>query len=88
MKRSCWAINFIIYGKHANDSFDKAKLLSKQFHSVFTNENLSNILNIDHPSYPTMPDFSFSTKSDNKLLSRLTISKSPGLDGISPIRNS
>jgi len=56
-------------GKPVTDSFDKAELLNNQFHSVFTNENLLNIPNIDFPSYPTMPDISFSTEGISKLFS-------------------
>ena len=72
-------------GKSITDSFDKAELLNKQFHSVFTSEDLSNIPNMDSPPYSTMPDISFSVDGISKLLSELDPSKSPGPDGISPI---
>ena len=48
--------------KQIIDSFEKAELLNKQFHSVFTNENLSDI---PAPEFlhPPMPDISFSTET-------------------------
>ena len=65
-------------GKPVTDSFENTELLNNQFHSVFTNQNLSDILNTDHPSYPTMLDISFSNDGIFKLLSELDISKFPG----------
>jgi len=63
------------------DSFEKAELLNSQFHSVFTDENLTNVPNTES-SYPSMPDKSFSTKGIFKLLCELDTKKSSGLNEI------
>ena len=61
----------------ATDSFTKAELLNNQFHSVFTNEKLSNIPIVNSP-FPAMPDISFSSDSIFELLCELDPNKSPG----------
>ena len=68
-------------GKQVTDSFDKAKLLNNQFHSVFTNENLTDIPTAES-SYPSMPEISFSTEGIFKLLCELDTNKSSGPDEI------
>jgi len=70
-------------GKQVTDSFDKAELLNNQFHSVFTNENLTDIPTVESSSHPSpMPDISISTEGIFKLLSELDTNKSPGPDEI------
>ena len=68
-------------GQQVTDSFDKAKLLNNQFHSVFTNENLTDIPTAES-SYPSMSEISFSTEGILKLLCELDTNKSPGPDEI------
>jgi len=70
--------------KQVTDSFEKAEILNNQFHSVFTNENLSNIPTPES-LHPSMPDISFSTEGIFKLLCELDITKSPGPDAIPSI---
>jgi len=70
--------------KQVTDSFEKAEILNSQFHSVFTNENLSNIPTPES-LHPSMPDISFFTEGIFKLLCELDVTKSPGPDAIPSI---
>ena len=65
-------------GKQVTDSFERAKLLNSQFHSVFTDENLT----ITEYSYPSTPDMPFSTEGIFKQLCKLDIKKSSSPDEI------
>ena len=58
--------------------------MKNQFHSVFTNENLSDIQTPEF-LHPSIPGVSFSTEGIFKLLSELDITKSPGPDAIPSI---
>ena len=61
-------------------------LLNKQFQSVFTDENLSNIPNLGVGNYSTMPGITFSTSGIQCLLNNLDTNKAygPCRSGVDP----
>ena len=68
-------------GKQVTNSFEKAELLNSHFHSVFTDENLTDVP-ITESSYPSLPDISLFTEGIFKQLCELDIKKSSGPDEI------
>ena len=63
-------------------SEDQAEILNKQFQSVFTKEDLSNIPEYCGPSIPPLHNITISVDGVKKLLSTLDSSKSCGPDNI------
>ena len=63
-------------------SEDQAEILNKQFQSVFTKEDLSNIPECCGPSIPPLHNITISVDGVKKLLSTLDSSKSCGPDNI------
>jgi hypothetical protein len=66
-----------------DDTRQKAEILNKQYHSVFTpeceNEELASLTD----NYPSMPEITVTAKGNEKLLSKLNPSKATGPDEIS-----
>ena len=62
------------------DSLSKACILNKQFVSVFTREEITDILKLHGPNYPDITDLGISTEEVEKLLSNLNVSKASGSD--------
>jgi len=60
------------------DSFSKACILNKQFVSVFTREEVTDIPKFHGPNYPDITDLGISTEGVEKLLSNLNVSKASG----------
>ena len=60
----------------------KAYALNKQFQSVFTTEDLSNIPQLDYSVHPSIGSISFTTHGIQLLLERLEPAKAPGPDYI------
>ena len=62
------------------DSLSKACILNKQFVSVFTREEVTDIPKLHGPNYPDITDLGISTEGVEKLLSNLNVSKASGPD--------
>ena len=54
-KNACGVSTLTSKGKTAVDPKDKAEMLNKQFSSVFTREESSNVPNLGESPYPEMP---------------------------------
>ena len=67
-----------------SDNAKKAKLLNQQFHSVFTQEDMSSIPNMTKGHLPTMPGFKIHQTGVQKLLANLKPNKATGPDDIPP----
>ena len=61
---------------------EKANLLNKHFDSIFTNEDLSNIPECNHSTYPNVPSIVFTTNGIHRQLSSLNVNKASGPDSI------
>ena len=70
-------------GKLVSNSKGKAEILSEQFESVFTNENLSNIPELSNSNIPDMPSFDINVCGVEKLLKNINGKKACGPDEIS-----
>ena len=70
-------------GTVITDSLEKAEVLNMQFYSVFTDEDLTNIPQVQL-EYPIMPEISCSISGVRNLLN-LETNKSPGPDSIPTI---
>ena len=68
-------------GVTTSKSEDKADILSRQFYSVFTNEDLSSVPS-PTSSFPIMPNISLNVEGIYKLLNDLDVDKAPGPDKI------
>ncbi len=64
---------------------EKAKVLAKQYESVFTEEDLSNMPNKGRSTVPDMPEIRFRTAGIEKLLLNLDVNKASGPDQV-PVR--
>ena len=71
-------------GTLVTDSAQKAELLSRQFQSQFTKEDLDNFPAESDSDIPSMPDIEFNREGVVKLLSELNPNKAMGPDEISP----
>ena len=71
-------------GKLADTAREKAEVLSDQYQSVFTKEDLINIPHMGQRQIPTISDLIISTEGIMKLLKNLDVNKASGPDGISP----
>ena len=60
----------------------KANLLSKQFESVFTNEDLINPVTLPKSSSPVIPQLTFTIQGITKLLKKINTRKASGPDQI------
>ena len=60
----------------------KAALLNRQFESVFTDEDLDHMPQINKPNFPPMPEIEINVAGVEKLLSKLKIHKATGPDGV------
>ena len=70
-------------GDTVTDDIEKANLLNSFFASVFTQENISNILRIpDRKIYNILNEVSIREGKVKEILVSLKIDKSPGPDGI------
>jgi hypothetical protein len=69
-----------------NSAKEIAETLNEQYHSVFTDEDTSNIPDIPPKQLTTPPLQQFSVTQDDvtKALKNLRTDKSPGIDGIHP----
>ena len=65
------------------DPKQKARILNKQFSSVFTSDDDNTLPDLGPSPYPTMPDISISQAGVEKLMKRLKPHKATGPDGIS-----
>ena len=75
----CCIISYYkINGETNSCTKDKARILSKQFESVFTNEDLSNISIMTFNATSQMPSISFSAHGIQLLLENLLLGKAPG----------
>ena len=63
---------------------DKADALNRQFKSVFTNEDTSNLPDLDESRTPELQRINVTTEGVEKLLKDLQPQKAPGPDGITP----
>jgi hypothetical protein len=70
--------NGVIY----SDATAKATILEEQFSSVFTDEDATNMPNLEPSPHPDMPDINISTHGIKKLLERLNPRKATGPDNI------
>ena len=71
---------FLDNGVLHTDSLSKACILNKQFVSVFTREEVTDIPKLHGPNYPDITDLGISTEGVEKLLSNLNVSKASGPD--------
>jgi hypothetical protein len=72
-------------GSYAATDTDKANVLNSFFCSVFTDENLANIPDIDKKAFEKeLNEIEFGKDKIQNLLKNLDISKSPGPDGMHP----
>ena len=69
-------------GRLYSDSKSKADILNRQFTSVFTREDTSNIPTPTGPPQPSMPDIEVEVRGVQKLLSNIKPNKASGPDGI------
>ena len=69
-------------GRLFSDGLTKAELLSKQFSSVFTKEDKSNVDKLFGPYYPDINDLTINIEGVEKLLFGLNPSKASGPDEI------
>ena len=69
-------------GRVITDSLEKAEVLNKQFYSVFTDKDLTNIPQVHQLEYSIMPEITFSISGIRNLLLDLDANKSPGPDSI------
>ena len=67
-------------GADVNDNYGKANLLSNQFKSVFTKENLDNIPSLGPSPYPDVPSTVFTIPGILKLLNNVNPKKANGPD--------
>jgi hypothetical protein len=65
-----------------SDAFTKAKILLKQFCSVFTKEDGSGVPHMDDKSHPNIDELKIEEAGIAKLLKNLNASKAAGPDGI------
>ena len=63
-------------------SIDKANVLNKYFSTVFTKENIDDLLALDSPPYPLIDDLNVTTSGIVLLLQDLEVHKACGPDGI------
>ena len=70
-------------GMLIDDTRQKAEILNKQYHSVFTPECENEELPSLTDNYPSMPEITVTAKGTEKLLSKLDPSKAIGPDEIS-----
>ena len=68
--------------KVITDSLEKAEALNNQFYSVFTDEDLFDLPQLDQLEYPMMSEISFSISGIHSLLLNLDSNKSPGPDSM------
>ena len=64
------------------DAKDKAEILNRQYQSVFTNEDTSDIPTPDGEPYSSMPEITVSIEGVQKLLQKLNPQKACGPDQI------
>ena len=64
------------------DSAEKAEILSKQFKSVFTAEDISTIPDKGTSSYPSITDIDVTLNGMRNLLLKFDLNKSTGPDNI------
>ena len=69
-------------GKMHGEAKDKANILNRQYESVFTHEDGSNIPVPDGTPYPAMPEIEITTEGVLKLLRKVNPSKASGPDKI------
>jgi len=67
-------------GTTYTEAKQKAQILNKQFESVFTNEDVTNVPQLDSPGYPKIGDVPFTTRGIQLQLERLDPAKAPGPD--------
>ena len=72
-------------GKVITDSLEEAEALNNQFYSVFTDEDLFDLPQLDQLEHPMMPEISFSISGIHSLLLNLDSNKSPGPDSMTTI---
>ena len=72
-------------GDTFSDASDKAKILNKQFSSVFTQEPPGPMPDKRPSSFPSMPRIDISTPGVKKLLDNLNPHKASGPDSIPPM---
>ena len=72
------------HGLLVSDAKGKASILNRQYQSVFSKENPSNIPHPDSPPQPTMPDITVTEAGVLKLLTELKPNKASGPDKIPP----
>ena len=67
-------------GTTYTEAKQKAQILNKQFESVFTNEDVTNVPQLDSSAYPEIGDVLFTTHGIQLQLERLDPAKAPGPD--------
>ena len=67
-------------GTTYTEAKQKAQILSKQFESVFTNEDVTNVPQLDSSAYPKIGDVLFTTRGIQLQLERLDPAKASGPD--------
>ena len=70
-------------GQLFTDNMTKAEILNRQFKSVFTHEDKSNIPKLPGPHYPPIANLDITTTGVERLLARLDPNKASGPDNIS-----
>ena len=65
-----------------SDTDTKADILNRQFHSVYTKEDMTNIPNKGRSPHPTMKDITVDTRGVHKLLKGLDPNKATGPDTV------
>ena len=67
-------------GTTYTEAKQKAQILSKQFESVFTNEDVTNVPQLDSSAYPKIGGVLFATRGIQLQLERLDPAKASGPD--------
>ena len=67
-----------------SDAKSKANILNNQYASIFTNENISTVPELDVSPYPTISTTSITEKGVKKLLENLKPNKAAGPDQLNP----
>jgi hypothetical protein len=71
-------------GLFVSDPKGKAEILNRQYSSVFTKEDYTNIPDLGDSPYPDMPPFTITSPGVEKLLAGLNPHKACGPDGLPP----
>ena len=83
-KDSCGVAPLKDNGTLISDAKGKAEVLNRQYTSVFTDEDTSNIPDLGPSPHPPMSDINVTTEGVEKLLKKLNPSKASGPDNIHP----